>query len=99
MTNINYEAIAEKTGWGIENVKKGYSPFLIGEGIEVIQKIDDLDDTPAQKFETDTEAGKQAEKDGYKLFTSNAEGLEGWYIIDTKENREIVNKLEKNKKK
>ncbi|MGF7535488.1 hypothetical protein AAGG74_17690 [Bacillus mexicanus] len=53
--------------------------------------------TPAQKFDSDTEAGKQTEKDGYKLFTSSAEGLEGWYIIDTKENRDIVSKLEQDK--
>lgn len=79
--------IMQETGYSMEKIQRGYDVFQVHEGIEVIQKIDRLESYEIQKFEHDGEAGMQALKDGYKLFTCNHEDLKGWHILDTTKNR------------
>lgn len=84
MTNsINYQEIVKETNYTLEQIQRGYILVEAYTGIEVIQKLDDLEIYSIQKFDCDTKAGEQALKDGYKLFTCNADGLDGWYILDT----------------
>lgn len=89
----NLEELSEDVGFSVEDILKGYSLFLVDEGVEVVQRLDCLQDTEFEKFDSDTEAGEQALKDGLKLFTSEHEDLVGWYILDTPENRRIVGEL------
>lgn len=66
-----------------------------GDDIYVIQTIDEVNGNELTPyFKNDTDAGEQALKDGEKLFTSDHEELAGWYILDNKENRNTVKKLE-----
>lgn len=85
MTNstTNYQEVMQDTGYTMEQLQRGYDIFSPYNGIEVIQTIDALESYGLQKFESDTEAGEQALKDGYKLMTCDHEELEGWYILDT----------------
>lgn len=85
------EEIRKHNGWSLENLRTGYIAAFDAEfGVEVIQKLDELEDYGMAKFESDTEAGEQALKDGFKLFTTDFESLAGWYIVDTPKNRQAM---------
>ncbi|KYC77045.1 hypothetical protein NSQ93_22540 [Bacillus sp. FSL W8-0445] len=84
-----YEQISEKEGYSVTELKRGYTVFNEGL-VTVIQKIDCLDAYGMKRFINDTDAGKQALKDGYKLFTIEHEEYDGWYILDTPENRKVL---------
>jgi hypothetical protein len=88
---MNYNEIAIETGWKPEEVARGYIVVYNDEfDVDVIQKLDDLERYGVAKFNSDTEAGRQALKDGFKLFTVDHEDLNGMYIIDTPKNRQIL---------
>lgn len=89
-TVIDYEEVSQREGFSVEDLKQGYGLFLVDEGVLVIQKIDCLEGYGMQKFSSDMEAGEQALKDGYSLFTVDHDNLFGWYILDTPEQRKIV---------
>ena len=79
-----YEEMSKETGWRVEDIKRGYAVFSTSHDTEVIQKLDDLDGTEFAKFETDTEAGEQALKDGLNVSKASEddEELAGWYILN-----------------
>lgn len=88
---VTYEQISEELGIDLEEVKRGYIVVDDPEfDVELIQKLDCLEDCGLQKFKSDTEAGEQALKDGFKLFTVKHEKLAGWYIIDKPEYRKTL---------
>jgi len=92
MGNVDYEQISKEQGWTTEELKRGYTVFYDSQhGVELIQKLDCLDEYGIAKFKSDTEAGEQALKDGYKLFTVNQGDLMGWYILDKPEYRKALN--------
>jgi len=76
------EEVAKETGWSIEDVKRGYALFSIWDDVQVVQKIDALVGTEFERFETDTEAGEQALKDGCNVYKADDddEDLAGWYV-------------------
>ena len=81
--------LARELGLSEEDVRRGYMVVVVAGDteIEVIQKIDDLDGTEYGRFDTDMDAGEQAARDGYRLFTSDKPYLVGWCILDTPKNR------------
>ena len=87
---FSIDKIAKEVGFSVKEVQQGYTVFLVYEGIEVIQKIDCIEVYGLGKFDTDIQAGEQALKDGLNLFTIEHEELEGWYIIDSPENRQAL---------
>lgn len=74
-------------------MKKGYDIFTSDSseiyipGALHIEKLDELD-----LFKNDTQASKQAERDGIKLIYGMEGVLDGTYI-DTEENRETIIKI------
>ena len=85
----SYEEASAHLGLPVADVERGYMVVVV-EGdtdIEVIQRIDDLIGTNCSRFSWDAEAGEQAARDGYDLFTSEKPYLKGWYILDTPKNR------------
>lgn len=91
MSYITYEQVSEEEGFSVDDLKRGYALFYDGI-VEVVQKFDCLEGTDLAIFSNDTEAGKQALKDGYKLFTIEHDDYIGWYILDTLEYREALKK-------
>lgn len=75
--------------WGVDAVERGYDIFtcsgsdVIVEGALVVEMISELD-----RFESDFEACRQAEKDGVK-FINDVDGLEKGCYVDTPENRAL----------
>ena len=89
-----YERASFEQNLSVDVIKKGYMIVDDSEfGIDVVQKLDCLEQYGVSRFKSDTEAGEQAVKDGVALFTVNYEALKGWYIVDTPENRKAVRKL------
>lgn len=73
-------------GWTMAQIEKGYDVFE-SEDIPnalIIEKIDAVN-----KFETDTEASEQAEKDGIAIIR-DSEFPTGENYIDTLENQKII---------
>lgn len=86
---LSTHEIAKEQGFNVEEVARGYILVFDGEfNVEVVQKLDCLEEYGPQKFLCDTEAGKQALKDGHDIFTVAHEELDGWYIVNTPKNRE-----------
>lgn len=78
--------------WGVDVLERGYDLFtcsgseVVVEGAVVVEMIGDL-----MRFESDFEACRQAEKDGYK-FINDIDGLEKGCYVDMPENRALCEK-------
>lgn len=83
------EQAMEDNGFTRQEVEQGYGVFN-QDGILLIQKLDCLEGTELQKFRSDAEAGEQALKDGFKLFTLSHSDYEGYYILDNRTNRRLL---------
>lgn len=80
-------------GYSQEEINKGYGEFYCSgsnsviDGALIIEKIDAVN-----KFESDWDASRQAEKDGVK-FINDINGLEKGSYIDTLENRKLCTEM------
>ena len=89
----------KEMGWRLDDIKKGYGTFVCDDSKYIIpdtiivERIDEVN-----KFESDWDACRQAEKDGIS-FINDIDGLEKGLYIDTKENREkCIKYLQENPK-
>jgi hypothetical protein len=95
-TEQEIKQISKDLGWSEEQVRKGYDKFEVYSSSTVIDRaivIEAIADV--EKFDSDWEACRQAEKDGIE-FINDVDGLEKGCYIDTPENRkhciEMLNK-------
>lgn len=89
MSEALYAKIASEEGFSVEDLKRGYTVFDV-DGALVIQAIDCLRYYNLHKFETDHEAGLQAQLDGIAVYKVTGGEYDGWFALDTEENRKAI---------
>lgn len=95
-TEQEIKKLSEDYGWSEDQVRKGYEMFAcygsdsVIEGAIIVEEIGDIN-----KFNSDWDACRQAEKDGVK-FINDIDGLEKGCYVDTPDNRKhCIEMLEK----